>query len=483
MFFNKPSLILALVLLTISKWLVASPNFILVLTDDHGWSSFSAPMDKTRPEAKSDYYQTPNMDALMNRGMRFTNGYAASPVCSPTRYSIQFGKTPARLHRTRVQGKNRVDHNQIAIPQVLKMIDPRYRAAHIGKWHIDAGPEQYGYDQHDGMTQNKEGGFDNNNRQRQWGGYVEDDPKLVHSLTARAIEFMRESVERGQPFFLQLSHYAVHSNIVYSDSAFSNVGKREKGKLHRNQAYAAMIEDLDLSLGTLFEAYESLGLAENTYLIFTSDNGGMPVLPMQLNLGRPYKKGLNSPLLRGKWDLTEGGIRVPFAILGPGIAANSQTDTPVISYDLLPTFADLAGSTQHLPKQLDGGSFRSLLSDPNASVQRPFDGLVFHFPHYNRVGINEPHSALRLGDYKLIEFPASNRRLLFNLKNDIGESTDLSKTEPTITNQLATKLNDYLNSVGAEQPQNSGSWSRIGEDGEVRSHFFKRYQPSFQQDL
>ena len=479
MLVNRLFFILVIVLLTVSQTLVAAPNFILVLTDDHGWSSFSSPMDKNLPNAKSDYYQTPNMDALLKKGMRFTNGYAAAPVCSPTRYSIQFGKTPARLKRTRVQGKNRSDHNQVAIPQVLKAIDPRYRAAHIGKWHIDADPERYGYDQHDGVTKNREGGFDNN-RQRQWGGYAEDDPKRVHSLTARAIEFMRESVVKDQPFFLQLSHYAVHSNIVYSEASYQNIGKREKGKLHRNQAYAAMIEDLDLSIGTLLAAYESLGLADNTYLIFTADNGGMPVLPMQLNLGRPYKKGLNSPLLRGKWDLTEGGIRVPFAMLGPGIAANSQTDTPVVSYDLLPTLADLAGSTQNLPKQLDGGSFRPLLSDPNAAVQRPFDGLVFHFPHYNRVGMNEPHSAIRVGDYKLIDFPVSNRRLLFDLKNDIGESTDLSQAEPILANKLATKLYDYLNSVDAEQPQDSGSWSRVGEDGSARTHFFKRYQADFQ---
>ena len=274
MLVNRFFFIFATVLLTVSQTLLAAPNFILVLTDDHGWSSFSVPMDKNLPNAKSDYYQTPNMDALLKKGMRFTNGYAAAPVCSPTRYSIQFGKTPARLKRTRVQGKNRSDHNQVAIPQVLKAIDPRYRAAHIGKWHIDADPERYGYDQHDGVTKNREGGFDNN-RQRQWGGYAEDDPKRVHSLTARAIEFMRESVVKDQPFFLQLSHYAVHSNIVYSEASYQNVGKREKGKLHRNQAYAAMIEDLDLSIGTLLAAYESLGLADNTYLIFTADNGGM----------------------------------------------------------------------------------------------------------------------------------------------------------------------------------------------------------------
>ena len=477
---NKIYFMLATTFLVVSQWSIAAPNFILVLTDDHGWSSFSAPMDKTRPEAKSDYYQTPNMDALLGMGMRFTNGYAAAPVCSPTRYSIQFGKTPARLHRTRVQGKNRADHNQIAIPQVLKAIDPSYRAAHIGKWHIDADPDRYGYDRHDGVTKNKEGAFDNNDRLRQWGGYAEDDPKRVHSITSRAIEFMRESVDKDQPFFLQLSHYAVHSNIVYSESSYANVGKREKGKLHRNQAYAAMIEDLDLSIGTLLAAYESLGLAENTYLIFTADNGGMPVLPMQLNLGRPYHAGLNSPLLRGKWDLTEGGIRVPFAMMGPGITPNSQTDTPVVSYDLLPTVADLAGSRKNLPKSLDGGSFRVLFNDPDAVVERPFEGLVFHFPHYNRVGMNEPQSAIRLGDYKLIDFPASKRRLLFNLKNDIGESTDLSQIKPDVADKLSQQLNQYLISVNAEKPQDSGSWRRAGKSGEARSKFFKRYHSDSQ---
>lgn len=463
-----------------SQTVFSSPNFILVLTDDHGWSSFSAPMDKNLPDAKSDYYQTPNMDALLNMGMRFTNGYAAAPVCSPTRYSIQFGQTPARLQRTRVLGKNRADHNQIAIPQVLKAIDPSYRAAHIGKWHIDADPDRYGYDLHDGNTKNKEAGFDNGDRSRQWDGYAEDDPKRVHSITARAIEFMRDSVDKDQPFFLQLSHYAVHSNIVYSESSYENVGKREKGKLHNNQAYAAMIEDLDNSIGTLLAAYEALGLADNTYIIFTADNGGMPVLPMQLNLGRPYKAGLNSPLLRGKWDLTEGGIRVPFAMVGPEITPNSQTDTPVVSYDLLPTVADLAGSTKTLPKSLDGGSFRVLFNDPDAIVERPFEGLIFHYPHYNRVGMNEPHSAIRLGDYKLIDFPVSKRRLLFNLKHDFGESTDLSQIEPDVANKLSQQLNQYLISVDAEKPQDSGSWSRAGKSGKARTKFFKRYQSDSQ---
>ena len=226
-----------------------SPNFILVVADDFGWASMSTSMDKQKPTAKSDFYTTPNIDSLVESGLRFSNGYAAAPVCSPTRYSIQFGKTPARLKRTRGMGKNLADHNQVGIPQVLKSIDKNYRTAHIGKWHIDEDPARYGYDLHDGITKNKEGDFDNN--PSQWKGYAEEDPKRVDSLTARGIAFMRESTEKQQPFFLQLSHYAVHSNIVYSESSFAEVALREKGKLHNDQGYAAMVQDMDLSIGTL----------------------------------------------------------------------------------------------------------------------------------------------------------------------------------------------------------------------------------------
>jgi arylsulfatase A-like enzyme len=176
-------------------------------------------------------------------------------------------------------GKNEVDHNQTAIPEVLKAIDPKYRTAHIGKWHIEADPSRYKYDIHDGETGNKTAGFDNNDRRRQWSGYAEDDPKRVNTITSKAIKFIRDSVERKQPFFLQLSHYAVHSNIVYSESSYNEVGTWTKGQLHSNQAYAAMVRDMDLSIGNLLDVYDDLDLRSNTYVILVSDNGGMPVLP------------------------------------------------------------------------------------------------------------------------------------------------------------------------------------------------------------
>ena len=452
-----------------------SPNFILILTDDQGWSSLSSSMDLRYPEAKSDYHQTPHMDALLDRGMRFSNGYAASPVCSPTRYSIQFGKSPARIKRTRVLGTNRADHNQIAIPQVLRAINPDYKCAHIGKWHIDADPDHYEYDFHDGRTTNKQGGFTMKDNEREWGGYEEKDPKRVHSVTQRAIDFITDAIDEEKPFFVQLSHYAVHSDIVYSQESFEKTYSMKRGKVHKDAGYAAMIHDLDLSIGTLLEAYDTLGLAENTYIIFTSDNGGMPVLPIQLNRGKPYELGLNAPLLRGKWDLTEGGIRVPFAVMGPDIQPKSQSNIPVISYDLLPTLADLAGGdSEVLPENLDGASIKPLFKNQNAELKRAHPGLIFHFPHYNIVGLYEPHSAIRLGDYKLLKFYASDRSLLFKVSEDFAESSDLSEADPAKKNELEQNLLTYLEAVGAERPEESSSWKN-GNYGETKTKFFSRY--------
>lgn len=475
---KKNKLIIILYMLILSMPLyskeIKNPNFIIILADDLGWSSLSTSMDKRHPEAKSDYHKTPNIDDLIESGMRFSNAYSSSPVCSPSRYSIQFGKSPAKLKITRVLGKNKVDHDQIAIPQILKSINPNYVAAHFGKWHINESPDRYGYDFHDGMTTNKEGGFDKDNR-LQWGGYAEEDPKRVYSLTSRTINFIKNSLSKKKPFFVQLSHYAVHSNIVYSKSAFKNQARFSKGSLHKNQGYAAMVSDFDESIGHLLEACEEMGLSDNTYIIFTSDNGGMPVLPMQVNKGRPYPMGLNSPLLRGKWDLMEGGIRVPFAILGPNIAVNSQSDTPIIGHDLLPTIADLAGSMDNLPKDIDGGSFKNLLFGKQDSVNRSFDGLVFHFPHYNRVGMNEPHSAIRYKNYKYIYFPASDRELLFDIEKDFSEEKDLSKFNKQTAKKLRKKLKAHLSNVNAEKANESESWSRIGEDGSIKTRFFERY--------
>ena len=455
-----------------------SPNFIFILTDDQGWTSLSSAIDPRYPNAKSDFHKTPNMDRLLSMGVRFTNAYASSSVCSPSRYSIQFGKSPARLHKTIVRGPNNVDHDQVGIAQLLKSINSDYYCAHFGKWHIDEDPSRYGYDVHDGITKNKEGNFHYDNDHLQWGGYSEEDPKRVDSLTDKTISFINKSVKEERPFFVQLSHYAVHSDLVYSNESYSEMLLDKPGNKHDNIAYAAMMMDLDKSIGKILDTYQNLELSKNTYIIFTSDNGGMPVLPLQINRGNPYKKGLNDPLVRGKWDLMEGGIRVPFSISGPSINDSMISHIPVVGYDLLPTIVGLANNKNEdfkLPDNIDGGSLIHILNNSDELVHRANEGIIFHFPHYNICGLNEPHSAIRTENFKLVEFYTSDRKLLFDMRSDISEVRDLSEEMPELVVQMSNNLNSYLKSVGAEVPEDSFSWEKAGKSGSVKTLFFKRY--------
>ncbi len=451
------------------------PNIILILTDDQGWTSMSSPMNENHPRARSDYHRTPHMDRLAARGMRFPEGYAASPVCSPSRYSIQFGKTPARLGKTLVRGPNRVDHSQTSIAKTIKAANTDYACAHFGKWHINAAPAALGYDISSGKTNNAQGGFTNGDR-KEWSGYAADDPKRIQHLTDQGIEFMREQTAAGRPFFLQLSHYAVHSDIIYRDETLDEVMTWPEGRVHRNAKYAAMLSDLDNGIGRFMQAFDALDLAPNTYVFFLSDNGGMPVIPPRVIRGAPYESGLNAPLRRGKWDLTEGGIRVPFFVMGPGIEAGSRSDAPVVTYDLMPTFMELAGETGTPLKDLDGGSLVPILRDPSTRVvDRPLhDTIVFHFPHYNMLGLGEPHSAIRVGRYKLLRFEMSKRSLLFDLQRDLGERTDLSDHMPERVEAMERTLQTYLRSVSAETPEQSVTWKR-GEEGAARTRFLKTF--------
>jgi arylsulfatase A len=451
-----------------------------VLTDDHGWTSLSDPIDPNYPSASSDFYKTTNINKLMRMGMRFTEGYAASPVCSPSRYSIQFGKSAARIRRTLARGDNYADHNQVGIPQLLKSIDSKYRCAHFGKWHIDENPSRYGYDVHDGLTKNEPGGFHYDDHTLQWKGYRSEDPKKIYSLTDKTIDFIKDCLSRDQPFFVQLSHYAVHSDLVYTEESYREMLFQKPGERHRNLSFGAMLLDLDKSIGTLLEAYKHFDLGKNTYIIFTSDNGGMPVLPIQVNRGRPYKNGLNEPLVRGKWDLMEGGVRVPFSISGPSIKKDTISRIPVVGYDLLPTIVDLANKKNQsidLPKGTDGVSIKEILFQTNKTerLKRPFDGIVFHYPHYNICGLFEPHSAIRRGDYKLVRFHVSERSLLFDLSADISENNDLSSSFASIAQNLEQSLSQYLELVDAERMEESFTWKRSGNHGEEKTLFFTRY--------
>ncbi len=428
------------------------PNFILILTDDQGWTSTSQLMDDNVPNSKSDYFETPELEKIAERGMRFTNGYAPCALCCPTRRSIQFGQTPMRQGDDAEFKANYHPANkqQLTIPQLLKSIDPAYKTAHYGKWDLraDIFPEDLGYDESDGNTGNKNGDM-NSTKETKWTDYfLNNDPKRIETLTARAINFMQRNSKSGNPFYLQVSHYATHVDMQTTEELYNKYQNKKKGEIHSNPAWAGMLESLDTGIGKILDMIDELGIANNTYLIIMTDNGSAEFIPPVKNkLDHPSvfeKHPRNYPLRGGKWTLYEGGVRVPFMVVGPGVKPGSQCDIPVVGWDILPTVSDLAGNKNPLPSSLDGVSFRAALESGNqGNIKRKNDELIFHY-------FGKSHSAIRVGDYKLIKFWNLKKTELYNLKDDLGELNDLSKKNPQKVKELETELMKYVKEVKAE---------------------------------
>ena len=435
-----------------------APNFILILTDDQGWNGTSVQMMDEEIRSKSDYHQTPNLETLAKQGMRFSSAYASAPVCSPSRYSIQFGQTPARLKMIRVgMNTNHIDHQTaLTIPKLLKSIDANYTAAHFGKWGIDVDPSVLGYDYSDGITGNKEGGFSyKSSKKMQWGNTITEDPKKIFSTTQSAIDFIESQAKSKTPFFLQVSHYAVHSDIMAREETLEKYKNKAKGRYQKHEGFAAMTEDLDTGVGLLLDRVKELGLESNTYIIYTSDNGAVPIMPPK----RFYKQGSNFPLSRGKWDAMEGGLRVPFIIAGPKIKAGIESKTPITFSDLLPTISDLAGYKIPLKEPLDGGSFKKILAkDGKGKVNRFSEGLIFHVPYENGIALKRAHSAIIIDEFKLIKFYNNNELMLFNIKNDIKENFNLAASLPNKVAVLEKTLDGYLSKVKAPKWKPGISW-------------------------
>ena len=434
-----------------------SPNFIFILADDQGWNGTSVQMMDNEIFSKSDYHQTPNIEILSNSGMRFSSAYASAPVCSPSRYSIQFGQSPARLKMIRVgMNTSHINHQtEITIPKLLKSINPNYTAAHFGKWGIDVDPSELGYDQSDGVTGNKDGGFNYKSNKQQWKNTISDDPKKIFSTTQSAINFIESQAKSETPFFLQVSHYAVHSDIMMRRETLEKYKHIEKGVYQKHLGFAAMTEDLDSGVGLLLDRVRELGLESNTYIIYTSDNGAVPIMPPKSF----YKNSSNFPLSRGKWDALEGGIRVPFIISGPNIKPGSESKTPITFSDLLPTIVDLAGNKNLKQTNLDGGSFKYILANNGVgAVKRFFEGIVFHVPYENGIALKRAHSAIIIKDYKLIKFYDTNELLLFNLSKDLEENKNLAIIFPEKLKILEDALDSYLKKVKAPRWQPGINW-------------------------
>jgi len=428
-----------------------APNFILILADDLGWGSTSAMADPQVPESRSDFFRTPNVERLAADGMRFTQGYAPHCNCSPTRASILTGQSPAALHFTDIverKGGVPQPENQLVaprhaagisaedhtLPELLKAARPEYRTAHFGKWHVaSGGPEKHGYDVSDGPTGNGEGNQ---------GANLPNDPKKAFSITERAIEFIRQQKAEGHPFYLQVSHYATHLREQSRPDTLHTFQAMTAGKRHNNVPFGAMLNDLDTAIGRLLDAVKEAGIAEHTYIIFTSDNGGNPT---------DDPGNINGPVRGWKASLWEGGVRVPFIVTGPGIKAGSVSRTPVVGYDILPTVCDLAGVGKW-PKAIEGGSLKPVLADPSAGVKRPHDFLVFHWPHYQNAKGSTPDTTILRNGWKLHYWWETDSVQLFHLSADLAEEKDVAQAEPERAAELKKLLTDYLSSVSAQRP-------------------------------
>ena len=284
---------------------------------------------------------------------------------------------------------------------------------------------------------------------------LKKDPKNIFSLTDKAIEFIKSSKAEEKPFYLQISHYAVHSNIESKEKSSARFENKPKGAQQKDLGFAAMTFDLDEGLGLLLNKIKELDIEDNTYIIYMSDNGSVPNIPG----AKKYEKSYNYPLSRGKWDAYEGGVRVPLIIAGPGIKRGTESATPVSGTDLLPTLIDLAGNKKIKLAEIDGGSFASiLLNKTNQNIKRPVDGIFFHVPYKNGIALKRPHSALRKGDYKLIKFQDDKSVLLFDLVKDKMEQLDLANQKPAKAKELEKILDNYLANVNAPKWQDGITW-------------------------
>lgn len=440
------------------------PNVVFILADDLGWADLGC--------YGSRFYETPNLDRLAKQGMRFTDAYAASSVCSPTRAAILTGKHPARLHLTdwltgrpdrpdqklnRPEFQKFLPLNEVTLAEALR--EAGYQTAFIGKWHLGENPAHW--PEHQGFEVNL-GGCGKGHPPSYFSPYgitnLVDGPKGEHlddRLTAEAMRFMERS--KDKPFLLYLSHYAVHTPLQakpeviekYKAKAaalgdggaeFQSDHGRQVRRVQNHPVYAAMMESLDHNVGCLLDKLDALGLATNTIVIFTSDNGGLSTAE-----GSPTS---NLPLRTGKGWAYEGGVRVPLIIRGPAVAnPGSISPEPTTATDFYPTILELLGLPARPQQHLDGRSIVAALKG-SALPERP---LFWHYPHYSNQG-GAPHGAVRLGDFKLIEWFEDQSVELFDLKTDPGERHDLSRQLPAQVQEFRTLLQDWRARVNAQMP-------------------------------
>ena len=446
------------------------PNVVLFLVDDLGWADLGV--------QGSTFYETPEVDRLAASGMRFTDAYAASPVCSPTRAAIMTGRHPVRVGITDwIPGADPRDRKllgpddrhelpleETTLAEALK--DAGYATFFAGKWHLgDVGffPEDQGFDINIG----------GHHRGSPPGGYyapyenpkLEDGPEgeyLTDRLADETIGFIEEHTASrpGEPFLAMLSFYTVHTPIQASRRHVGHFEEKATGLFHGKAAedipehegltrtrqdrpdYASMVKAMDENVGRVLEALERLGVADDTLVVFTSDNGGLSTL------GRPNAPTSNHPLRSGKGWCYEGGIRVPFIVRAPGVTRPGSTSpVPVVSMDVFPTLLDLAGLPARPEQHVDGRSLVPLMRDGDTLGR---EALYWHFPHYHGSAWT-PGAAIRAGEWKLVELDEYGEVELYNLEDDLGESHELSTEHPETRDRLLAELHAWQGELGAKK--------------------------------
>jgi arylsulfatase A-like enzyme len=503
---------------------VSQPNIVFILADDLGWKDLGT--------YGSRFYESPNIDRLASQGMKFMDAYASSPVCSPSRSSIMTGQYPVRtgitdwiLGEQNTRGPEptqtllppefifNLPRSEVTIAQALK--HHGYATCYAGKWHLGTKPSSW--PKAEGFDCNYGGWAAGSPRSYGMGGYfspyhnpkLTDGPKgqfLPDRLTSEIIKFIKREARERKPFFADLSFYAVHEPIQ-AKQKYVQKFKRKARRLgldtlrqfirhnstqgpagwmqhwsarivQDNPVYAGLIYSVDRNVGRILATLKQLGIADNTIVIFTSDNGGLSTL------SKPNAPTSNAPLRYGKGWTYEGGIRVPLIIKWPGVTEpGSVSCFPVINTDFYPTFLQAAGLPL-MPKQaIDGKSLMPLLRGEK-SIDQP--ALYWHYPHYHGGGAS-PESAMREGNWKLIQFYNDNHVELYNLRNDIEERHDLANLFPKKKAKMLHQLNDWKRKTRAKLPKlnpfyNPDYRKVIQQGGKAYHEYLKQYRSLFGKD-
>jgi len=449
-------------------------NFVVLLVDDLGWADLGC--------YGSDLHETPNIDRFAQESVKFTQAYAASPVCSPTRASILTGKYPAKLHVTVWYESSanpprhrklvppitvgNLPHSEVTLADVLH--EAGYQTAHVGKWHLgDAAhyPQTQGFDVNIGGTfwgapttffypYSGSGTFGKEFRYVPHLEFGSPDEYLTDRLTDEALDVLERSC--GGPFFLNMCWHTVHTPIEAKKEVVDRYAEKLRPEMHhQNATYAAMVESLDENVGRILAKLDELKIADRTVVLLTSDNGGF------INKHRGETVTNNEPLRSGKGSLWEGGVRVPLMVRWPGVTRGGTTCTePVVSTDFYPTILEMAaleGNAEH-NTNVDGVSLVPLLKSPEGKLDR--DAIYFHYPHYYPT--TTPVSSVRAGDWKLLEFHEDMHVELYNLREDPRETKDLAGEMPDRADELRGRLHAWRDAVDAQMPEPNPAQGKSG---------------------